>query len=464
MKILSTPIRMSGLFFLALCNSTTTPAQVQKYAAVEDEALAAKTDRLQWLGSYAHMRILNEQAELLAKEEEHERAAHLYERAAQQGLHLPSRSNYPLYFQAATSYRKANRDKDALRMLRNVAELGVDWADFTATDSTLGGLKKYPEFEAILATMRSNMASRRMEYGDPDKARLVFDDIPRFWIAFDLAAKEKSSATKAAIFRRHYLAKGTRGLVDYHWIKTQSADRLVARIEKSPEFYAGIREQTLKATQYEPRIRDAFRRLKTVYPDAFFPPVTFSIGRLNSGGTAGPEGLLIGTEIWSWTEGVPLDGISSGFQSLLKAFSLEQLPLIVVHEQIHALQAYGGEHSLLRNALQEGSADFLAHLVLPEQERAPYYSWGLQHEKRVWERFRKEMGGKKTDDWIGNNGTEYGKEWIADLGYFIGARISEAYYDQASDKQQAIKDLLFVTDARKILDISGYNNRFAIAQ
>lgn len=48
----------------------------------------------------------------------------------------------------------------------------------------------------------------------------------------------------------------------------------------------------------------------------------------------------------------------------------------------------------------------------------------------------------------------------ADLGYFIDARICEAYYERAEDKQQAIRDLIIVSDPAAILEKSGYAKRF----
>lgn len=59
-----------------------------------------------------------------------------------------------------------------------------------------------------------------------------------------------------------------------------------------------------------------------------------------------------------------------------------------------------------------------------------------------------------------NTGSVEGDDWCADLGYFVGARICEAYYEQAADKQQAIRDLMFVSDPQAILEASGYAARF----
>ena len=183
------------------------------------------------------------------------------------------------------------------------------------------------------------------------------------------------------------------------------------------------------------------------------------IGRLNSGGTAGPSGMLIGVEVWSWSEGIPLDGVSPGFQKIVTGYALDSLPYVVVHEQMHAMQNYTGEDTLLKAALKEGSADFITMLALPDSAPPAHYAWGLKNEAAIWRRFEKQMTGREIGEWIGNN-SDATAEWPADLGYFVGARISQAYYAQAEDKTQAIRDLLNVTDPRKILDRSGYATNF----
>jgi hypothetical protein len=263
-------------------------------------------------------------------------------------------------------------------------------------------------------------------------------------------------AGKAAVFREHYLAPGTPGLIDYFHLKIGSAEALAAQVERSPGYYDGIRARTIEVQRLEPQVRAGLERLLALYPAATVPDVTFVVGRLTSGGTVGPAGMLIGVDIWSWQEGVSLDGISAGMQQLLRGSSLEMLPFVVLHEHVHTLQQYATESTLLDNALVEGSADFIAGLALPDMPKPYYYRWGLAREAMVWAAFAQEMAGSDTSRWIANQNRATA-EWSADLGYFVGARIAEAYYAQADDKQQAITDLLFVKDARAILARSGYD-------
>lgn len=408
-----------------------------------------------WLADYAAMVRHNEMAQLAMKEGDFDAAAELWASASEKSESVEGKMGGWLAYFAADAYAKTGNTELALTMLKTAISQGFRSPENILQNNSFKPMLATPTLTQLLVTIQINDQKFRDSRANPNDARLVTEDVSRFWIAYDLAKEVKSKSGKAAIFRKYYLAPATPGLIDYHWLKTLSMERLVEKISESPEYYEGIRRTTLRVKDFEPDIRQAFTRVKSLYPDAYFPDVTFVVGRLNSGGTAGPSGMLIGTDVWSWSEGVSLDGVSSGFQKVVQSLSLDDLPFIVVHEQVHAMQNYTAEPSLLNSALQEGSADFLAMLALPESKRPAHYLWGLENEKSVWAKFQPQMTKKDISNWIGNN-HKGSDEWPADLGYFVGARISEAYYAQAEDKEQAIRDLLNMTDPQKILVDSGY--------
>jgi uncharacterized protein YjaZ len=51
-------------------------------------------------------------------------------------------------------------------------------------------------------------------------------------------------------------------------------------------------------------------------------------------------------------------------------------------------------------------------------------------------------------------------EWPADLGYYVGYKIAEAYYARASDPRQAIREMLRIEEPQKFLARSGYGRDF----
>lgn len=437
--------------FLSARSSQAIDAPDRPISLLEQELPAPSAT---WLADYAAMTRLDELADLAASQENYTEAAHYWTRAAQHGTKLPSETGLWMDFSAAKARAEAGDPEGAVQALNQAVAHGLKFPEYVERNAVFSALADRQDYQVAITGLRKRAESYRSDRADPENAKLIFDDVTRFWAAYDLATKTKDSEEKAAIFRLHYLAPGTPGLIDYHWSKTKSMEKLVAQIGEAPAFYAGIRERSLSAASFEPQIREGLRRLEAIYPEAHYPDVTFVIGRLNSGGTAGPSGMMIGLDVWSWADGISLEGVSPGFQRILKTNGLDRLPYIVVHEQVHAMQGESAELSLLMSALEEGVADFLAMKAMPD-EVPSYYTWGLSREQVIWTKFKADMDGEDTSNWLGNN-SEGTEEWPADLGYFIGTRICEAYYDQADDKQQAIRDLLYVNDPKAILEASGY--------
>lgn len=46
-----------------------------------------------------------------------------------------------------------------------------------------------------------------------------------------------------------------------------------------------------------------------------------------------------------------------------------------------------------------------------------------------------------------------------DLGYWMGYKITKAYYDKMENKERAIDDILNITDFGEFLQKSGYNGQ-----
>jgi len=64
------------------------------------------------------------------------------------------------------------------------------------------------------------------------------------------------------------------------------------------------------------------------------------------------------------------------------------------------------------------------------------------------------MHGTNTSHWLYEGKTVNGRP--ADMAYFEGYRITQAYYEKATDKKKAIREILTVQDADKFLNDSGY--------
>ena len=150
--------------------------------------------------------------------------------------------------------------------------------------------------------------------------------------------------------------------------------------------------------------------------------------------------------------------MSPGLQGIIGPVAT--VPHIAVHELVHAQQDWSGPQTVLRNAILEGGADFLAALAMPGAPASHYTTWGRAHDRAVWTRFMAEKDADNIGDWSGNASFR-ADDWTGDLGYYVGAEIARGYYERAADKAQAIRDLMAVRDPDAILAASGYAERYA---
>ena len=293
---------------------------------------------------------------------------------------------------------------------------------------------------------------------DPATVKFVTSDIGNFWRAYDLAAMETDKAKRVAIFQTEYLDKGSPGLKDFLRLRIKSAETLVATIDKMPKYYASIRPQTLQVQRMEKRMRAAFEKFKSIYPDAVFPDVYFLIGVTNSGGTTGPSGLLIGTEMYGKTAKSPMDELSGWLRVVLS--TVENVPAIVAHESCHYNQRYNtapDQRHLLGKSLQEGACDMIGELIAGHTINEHLKVYGRTHDADIWRDFEADMLKPDVSKWIYNAVTA--KDRPADLGYYIGYRITRSYYDNAKDKRKAVHDILNIQDARAFYEASGVRQK-----
>jgi len=305
---------------------------------------------------------------------------------------------------------------------------------------------------AILLVLKVAAAPAEPANRDPDAARLVTSDIPNFWRVFDKATLQNG----ADLFQREYIDTGTAGLHDFLRSRIQNGRALAATVAGRPRYYQAIRESTL-AVDRNPKIKEAirasFHRLQEIYPNAVFPDVYFMIGRMNSAGTVSSNGLLIGVEMNARDETTPVDELTAWERAVTGR--IDTLPNTVAHELIHIQQPLPtAKSTLLREALMEGGADLVGELISGGIINQVQRVYGDEHEQALWDEFRKDMSGTELSGWLFQG--DKSKDRPADLGYYIGYRICDAFYRRTQDKHEAVARILRITDAVAFLEESGY--------
>lgn len=298
---------------------------------------------------------------------------------------------------------------------------------------------------------------------NPKAVQLITSDIDVFWKMYD----EEFPLFTPYEVTEYYIKAGTPALALFFEGQNHSARTLSRHLNTRVDrrYYEEIRPEIQQILDHKSEIIDALKTFKEKYPPAIFTNITFVIGSLNTGGVVLSNGqIVIAAEMFSKTEDAETESFSRWVQSNLQ--TPEHLPVIIIHELVHLQQRqYAiqndlpvGGRSLLDRALLEGSADFITCMVLDDFLNEKLLAYGNPKEEALWKEFQQNMNQPDLSGWLYNGSIATDKP--ADLGYFIGFKIAQHFYENTSNKQKAIRDIIEMEDGQKFLEKSGYANQF----
>ncbi len=291
---------------------------------------------------------------------------------------------------------------------------------------------------------------------DPLTVMIHTEDAERFARLFT-ATEGKPTAEQ---IQKDYLDNASYGVTVFTPYRIVNATHLAAAIAADQESYAHAIQQCLpRLREYDSDLRAIYLAMHGLYPDKPLPQIYVIFGAGNSGGTAQPDAQVLGLEVLCKTSDTP-----EALRTTMRRF--------FAHETVHTLQndpADQRKSPLLAQVLTEGGADFIASLVTGETPEPQRANWAAQRESFLWSEFQKDMvatqppmnrqdpsGAKQANlRWIGN----YQKApagWPFEVGYWVGMRIWQCYFQAAADKHQAIRDVIDWNDPQSILTKSGY--------
>lgn len=251
----------------------------------------------------------------------------------------------------------------------------------------------------------------------------------------------------AAALRAGYLEPGSPGVGLFTPHRIQSAENLARAVASEGSDYRHAIEHCLPAARaMADEVEQDIARIGQLLGRSDVAPAYVLFGAGNSGGTAGPEGLALGLEVVCRGVASPAEA-----KARLRGFVLHEM----THVHQERVQTAPGQDTLLRQILVEGFADFVMEQASGGRERADLgrEQHGLANEAALWREIQpalpREVG---HSDWLYRPAA--GRP--ADMGYWIGKRICEAYVARATDKQAAMSVLLELREPERILRDSGY--------
>ena len=116
----------------------------------------------------------------------------------------------------------------------------------------------------------------------------------------------------------------------------------------------------------------------------------------------------------------------------------------------------GPGRTLLALSIREGASTFFAEVIAGGSEhKNQARAYLAAHETELWQAFQKDMLGGKTGDWLWRKPEN--PEQPQDMGYAMGARIVEAFYEGAENKGRAAREVMAIIDYPGFLERSGYD-------
>jgi hypothetical protein len=292
-----------------------------------------------------------------------------------------------------------------------------------------------------------------------DSVIISDSDLPHFWRAFDSCMQTNDTTIRKNFIQKYYFDSATIGLKGLIEQDSKYLPMLTAysRAIKRDKYWKSIRATTYTFINKSDSLRNAYKKLKSIYPAATFSDVYILATPFMHGGTPVNGGFIIGVDMISKTAASDFSQFSKAAADFLSR--PEYFIPLIIHENTHTMQKQDDESTLLSRSLIEGAADYITYLTIGKTAtQKNIYDYGFAHEKELWNKFKLEKDSSNFAEWYMSDG---GKGPAPDLGYFIGFEICDAYYKNAKNKSKAIKDIVELTiDPELFLTNSQYANKF----
>jgi hypothetical protein len=275
--------------------------------------------------------------------------------------------------------------------------------------------------------------------------RIITEDVTRFYKVYDAAGGHPSVDG----LDHDYLARGSDGLHEFAKARNVTAQRIADNIEKNPQIYVDARACMAALPGVKRRLVTSFDKLAQVYPEAKFPPVTLVVGRGRPVGLTDASGVLIGLEAMC-----AATFMNPNLEDRFVHNIAHEYGHIQQSAQMQAMNPGDPGATVLMVALIEGGGEFTAELISGGVGNNQHKAWTKGHEAEIERAFVRDEDKTDLSKWFYNGPGDAAHP--GDLGYWVGYRIVKAYYQHATDKHQALREIFDIRDPKAFLAKSGW--------
>lgn len=320
------------------------------------------------------------------------------------------------------------------------------------------GVRRHGFYFALFLALSGCGLSKSVN-GQTDNS-IYTQDVLHFWEAYDSL---QTGVDTINVFQKIVLDRATESFKEFIKRNNITAKNYAAQIRRYPKFYRSIRANSLKLIQSETEIKSLVQKLRDIYPNLVYADFCIAFGNFYTGGTVSVNSktriVYIGLEY----HGLDSSTVVSEFNETMKDYlSRSNFFRTVIHELVHVQQTthgrkvskayYGGD--LVNSILREGVPDFIAKLIVPNGNDGRYIGYGVLHERKLKNELKSELWQSDRSKWIYNSKKEDGRP--SDLGYFMGSKIANAFYEKYKSSPDVIKLIIEIEDAKEFVSKSGY--------
>lgn len=295
-------------------------------------------------------------------------------------------------------------------------------------------------------------------------------DIQHFWEMYDKLKDAKSYRDSVNIVQENYLDRATNGLKEFEKVRYSAAEFYVERIKTYKKYYESVRKNTLLFSKSD-QLSYILKEIKKIYPEATPAKTALIVSPMSTPGTISNNYLLLGIEMLAGdktndlseikNENLKSDILSRENQNDVLAYVHETLAHEYIHTQQKKVDKNACQCILLEHIIKEGVASFIAEkLIMKKNTDAKSRSakYVDENEKELWTELKSQLCTKDLSNWLFN--AAQSKNRPGDLGYRMGYKIAEAYYENAQNKNEAIKEMIEMDNPLIFLDKSKYDLKF----
>jgi len=281
---------------------------------------------------------------------------------------------------------------------------------------------------------------------------MIFTDVDNFWIMYDKIKIIENENERIKLIKNEYFKNGTKGL-RLLIKKDKLTSKNFSDFLKDTVFYNSIRNTTLLVKKDTSKIRNKMKSFERMYPKAKFSNIYFSVGQFYHGGIIIDKNIIIEIQ-----NNVRTDSTKSSFlfyeNQMNKLNNYSSLTDLLIHELVHISQVNTKTNSLLSKTITEGAADFIMYLQTKNYPSSikETYEYGNLNERALWLKFQEDLKKEYKEikrDWFYNYSRN---DILPDLGYFMGFKICENYYNLTTNKTKAIEFILDGKNSEKLLE------------